>query len=149
MKLLKVNIDISGGFETTLSNENGTISINSAGKIVNIELQGNTSYNLSGKISSIGSVSIGYNLSGKVSSIGSISIGYSLSGKVTSIGNVSIGYNLSGKVTSFGNVSIGYNLSGKVTSIGNASFGYSLSGKLNYGNRVNTFNGVTFILKVE
>ncbi|KUO63988.1 MAG: hypothetical protein APF83_08825 [Lutibacter sp. BRH_c52] len=147
MKLIKVNINVAGTFDVTLNTEKGDISINSTGEILNIEIEGNTSYNISGKVSSVGNISIGYNLSGKVSSIGILTISYNLSGKISTIGNISVGYNLSGKISSIGNVIIGYNLSGKVSSIGNNSIGYNLSGKVSSGNRTVKINDITFSLK--
>jgi hypothetical protein len=146
MKIIKINIEVSGTYDVTISAGNGTISINSIGEIVSIELDGNISYNMSGKVSSVGNISIGYNMSGKVSSIGNISIGYNMSGKVSSVGNFSIDYNMSGKVSSIGNISIGYNMSGKVSSIGNNSIGYNMSGKVSSGIRVAVFSEITIAL---
>ena len=147
MELVKVNIEVFGTFDGILSAGNGTISISSNGILADIELVGDLSHNMSGKVSAVGNISIGYNMSGKVSSIGNVSVGYNMSGKVSSIGNIFIGYNMAGKVSSIGNISIGYNMSGKVSSIGNNSIGYNMSGKVSSGSRVTVFNDITFTLK--
>ena len=59
MKLEKMNIEVSGSFDAVIEVGNGTISISTIGAIRDIELNGNLSYNMSGKVNSIGSMSIG------------------------------------------------------------------------------------------
>src|SRR6218665_462072 len=130
MALTKVNIDISGTFEATLTIATGTISISSTGVITDIQLPGNLSYNMSGKVSSIGGIAISYNMSGKVSSIAGSTISYNMSGKVSSIGGTAINYNMSGKISSVGGIAFNYNMSGKISS----------------GNRTVISNGITFSL---
>jgi len=147
MILTKAEIEVAGTFEVTLDSGNDTFSINSTGTIVNIGLVGNTSYNLSGKVSSVGDISIAYNLAGRVSSIGNMPISYNLAGKISSICGISVSYNLAGRVSSIGNISISYNLAGKIILIGNNPFTYNLAGKISSGNRVSVFNGVAFYLK--
>ena len=149
MNIEKVKINIGGIFDVIIGNNNGTITISSMGEIIEVEIGGNVSYNMSGRISSVGNISINYNMSGKVSSIGNTSINYNMSGKVSSIGNVSINYNMSGKVSSFGNVSINYNMSGKVSSIGNNSISYNMSGKVSSGFGAITFNNILYSLKSD
>ena len=145
--LKKVNVDVDGYFEIVIKINDGSISVNQIGEIVDFELSGNVGYDYAGNISSVGSVSIGYNYSKKVSSVGSVSIGYDYAGNISSVGSVSIGYDYAGKVSSVGSVSIGYNYSGKVSSIGSTSYGYNYSGKISSGNRVISNNGITFSLK--
>jgi len=147
MKIEKVNIKVTGDFEVVIKVDSGTISIGATGAIVDIELNGNLTYNVLSKVSSIGSIAIEYNMSGKICSIGSTSIEYNMSGKISSIGSIPIEYNMSGKISSIGSTSIVYNISGKVSSIGNKSVGYNMSGKVVSGNRVVVYNDIAFALK--
>ena len=130
-QIKKVNVDVDGFFEIVVKVNDGSISVNQIGEIVDVELGGDVDYNYSRQISSVGSVSIGYNYSGNISSVGSTSLGYNYSGNISSVGSTSIGYNYSGKVSSIGSTSYGYNYSGKISS----------------GNRVVSINGITFSLK--
>jgi len=149
MNLEKVKINVTGIFDLTIGSDNGTIIINSVGEIVDVEIGGQVSYNMSGKISSIGNIAFNYNMSGKVSSIGNVSVNYNMSGKVSSVGNVPVNYNMSGKVSSIGNVSVNYNMSGKVNSIGNVSVNYNMSGNVTSGFGIININNIIFSLKGE
>lgn len=146
-QIKKVNIDVYGDFEVVIKVEDGSVTISAFGEVVDVELNGNVGYNMSGKINSVGGTSIKYNMSKKVSAIGNISIGYNMSGKISSVGSISIGYNMSGKISSVERTSIKYNMSGKVSSIGGNSIRYNMSGKISSGNRMIVNNGITFSLK--
>ena len=145
--LKKVNVDVDGYFEIVIKINDGSVSVNQIGEIVDVELSGNVGYDYAGNISSVGSVYIGYNYSKKVSSVGSVYIGYDYSGNISSVGSVYIGYNYSKKVSSIGSVNIGYNYSGKVSSIGSTYYGYNYSGNISSGERIISNNGITFSLK--
>ena len=170
-QLKRVHVNLNGDLEIIIGVDNGEVTIDNTGRIIDVDIDGEIEYYIlgykDGNLKRIGSTSFDYYTLGfrigKLERINETYIDYYTTGpragKIESIGDIQFDYYLTGpregKIGKIGNTDIDYytlgRRAGKIEKIGNQTYDYFMIGsridKLQSGNRTVTDSEIVFKLK--